>query len=213
VTSNTTTETKRQRGRKVAAILAGGLVLGVGTMATLASWNDSEFAKATFKAGTFNLEGAVDSLQTNFSEHASAGAAGTLQFSAIYNNLQPGDTVYAPYALRLDKFTTYDGTVAVTSDSMTGSSSGISYTLFTTATPGCSSSSVPTGTIVPANTALNSVGAATQINLSKSTNVGTAAGTAVYLCFKVSAATTGTVMTQGQTVAPTWNFTATSGAS
>lgn len=214
MTNNTTTnETKRQRGRKVAAILAGGLVLGVGTMATLASWNDSEFAKASFTAGAFNMEGAVDGAQSVFSEHSTAGAAGTLAFTSIFSNLQPGDVVYAPYALRLDKNTTYNATVAVTSDSMSGSTQGLSYTLFTTATAGCSASSTPVTTVVPAGTPLNGVGAASTISLTKTANVGTTAGAAAFLCFKVTAGTTAPTMAQGQTAGPVWNFTATSGAS
>ncbi|PKQ22346.1 MAG: hypothetical protein CVT65_13865, partial [Actinobacteria bacterium HGW-Actinobacteria-5] len=97
----TTKQTDRQRGRKVAAVLAGGLVLGVGTMATLASWNDSEYATATFTAGYFNLEGAVDSAQSSFSEHALPGSAGALSFSTPVGNLTPGDVVVAPFALHL----------------------------------------------------------------------------------------------------------------
>ncbi len=205
---NNTTETKRQRGRKVAAVLAGGLVLGVGTMATLASWNDSEFAKATFTAGTFNLEGSVN--QTAFSEHATEGAAGTLLFSTAYNNLQPGDTVYSGYAVRLDKNTTYGATVNVSAGTFTGSTTGLTYTLFTTATAGCTTMSTPVTNIVSAGTALNSVGTPTSFTLNKSTNVGTTDAAPVYLCFKVSADSS---LTQAQTATPIWKFTATSSAS
>ena len=45
--------------RKILAVLAGGLVLGVGVAVTLAAWNDSEFATGTFTAGSFNLEGST----------------------------------------------------------------------------------------------------------------------------------------------------------
>ena len=43
--------------RKVLAILAGGLVLGVGTAVTLAAWNDSEFASGDFAAGRIQSRG------------------------------------------------------------------------------------------------------------------------------------------------------------
>lgn len=205
----TDTGTTRRRGRKVAAVLAGGLVLGVGTMATLASWNDSEFAKASFKAGTFNMVGSID--QTTFSEHATEGAAGTLSFGTTVGNVQPGDTLYAGYAVQLDKDTTYAATVNVTPGTFAGSTSGLSYTLFTTATAGCSAAATPLATIVTAGTALNSVGSANSFALAKSTSIGTNPGAPVYLCFKVTAAATGLV--QGQTATPIWNFTATSGAS
>lgn len=36
---------EKATGRKVRAILAGGLVLGVGAAVVLAAWNDSEFAQ------------------------------------------------------------------------------------------------------------------------------------------------------------------------
>ncbi|MGV8909948.1 MAG: SipW-dependent-type signal peptide-containing protein [Propionicimonas sp.] len=53
VNTNSDRTAGRARRRKVAAALAGGLVLGVGTMATLASWNDSPAAAATYSAGQF----------------------------------------------------------------------------------------------------------------------------------------------------------------
>ena len=44
------TAKRRSRSRMIRAILAGGLVLGVGTAVTLAAWNDSEFVTETFTA-------------------------------------------------------------------------------------------------------------------------------------------------------------------
>ncbi|WP_427996674.1 SipW-dependent-type signal peptide-containing protein, partial [Xanthomonas hortorum] len=37
-------ERAAQTRRKIYAVLAGGLVVGVGSALTLAAWNDSEFA-------------------------------------------------------------------------------------------------------------------------------------------------------------------------
>ena len=59
--TSTSTQDKRDRRRKVAALLAGGLVVGVGTAATLAAWNDSEFATSCYSAGNFNFKGHYDS--------------------------------------------------------------------------------------------------------------------------------------------------------
>ena len=92
-------ETKRLRGRKAAAVLAGGLVLGVGVMATLASWNDSEFANASFAAGTFVFQGSTDG--TAYDDHAAIGSAAALSFTAPVANLTPNDVVAAPFAVRL----------------------------------------------------------------------------------------------------------------
>ena len=66
---------------------AGGIVLSIGSMATLASWNDSEFASATFTAGRFDLEGSLDNGTTYGQHNPSAGA---LTFTAPVTNLSPG---------------------------------------------------------------------------------------------------------------------------
>ena len=64
---------KGLRGRKIRAVLAAGLVLGIGAVVTLAAWNDSEYATGTFAAGTFNLEGSTDG--TTYADHASGASA------------------------------------------------------------------------------------------------------------------------------------------
>jgi predicted ribosomally synthesized peptide with SipW-like signal peptide len=203
ITSNDQSS-KRSARRKVAAVLAGGLVLGVGTMATLASWNDSEFASATFTAGKFNLEGAVDASQATFGEHATSGAAGGLTFTAPFNNLTPTDVVAAPYAVRLAANTTNNATLNLTAATSTGTVTNLTYELIKTSGAGCTTAS--TGTvIVPAGTAVTSV-AATPITLSMGSPV-TNAGTPAYLCFKVTA---GAGLAQSQTGAVTWQFQAVS---
>ena len=198
--------TARRAGRrKVAAVLAGGLVLGVGTMATLASWNDSEFASATFTAGKFNLEGAVDSAQATFGEHASTGAAGGLTFTAPFSNLTPTDVVAAPFAVRLAAGTTNDANLLVTATTSTGDVSNLIYTVIKTATAGCTTATTGTA-VVPAGNAGTSVAGATSIDLTKGATAAVA-GTPAYLCFKVTA---GAALAQGQTSSVTWQFQAVS---
>lgn len=201
--TSTTTADRRGLRRKFAAILAGGLVVGVGTMATLASWNDAEYASGSFTAGTFDLEGSLN--QTVFSEHASAGTAGALVFTAPVTALTPGDVVYAPYALRLDNTTTNAGTVAVTPGASTGTVTNVTYTLFTTAAAGCSAASTPVTTVVANGTNLGAVG--TPLTFAVAKPVLPAAGATTYLCFKVTA---GAGLAQGQTGTASWVFTATS---
>ena len=61
---------------RLRAVLAGGLVLGIGTTATLAAWNDSEYATTTVTASRFGIVG-----NTNggaFTEHATSAAAATM---------------------------------------------------------------------------------------------------------------------------------------
>lgn len=94
------------------AILAGGLVLGVGAVVTLAAWNDSEFATGEFGAGTFGIEGSTDG--TAFAEHATEDAAATLNFEVDANNLTPGDAVYENFSVQLIAGSTYAADVTVT---------------------------------------------------------------------------------------------------
>jgi predicted ribosomally synthesized peptide with SipW-like signal peptide len=196
----TETKSNRRGSRKIAAVLAGGLVLGVGTMATLASWNDSEFAAATFTAGKFIFEGGAD--QTTFTDHASAGAAAALSFTAPFNNLTPNDVVYAGYAVRLGTGTTNNATVTVT-NTATGSATDYQYTLFTTGTAGCSAAAVSTGTVV----ATSDLGAGTgNFSLLKNAST-TLPGATTFLCFKVTADAT---VAQASTSTITWQLRAVS---
>jgi predicted ribosomally synthesized peptide with SipW-like signal peptide len=199
------TQDNRGRRRKVAAILAGGVVVGVGTMATLAAWTDTEYATGTFTGGYFDLRGSTD--QTTFSDNTTSGSSATLSFTTpLVTQMSPGDVVYAPYAVNLFKTSTNAGTVTVTAPSTTGTVTNITYTLFTTATAGCSAASTPVVTVVPAGTNLGAVGAANTFTVAKPANSSTD-GVATYLCFKVTA---GAGLTQGQTGTATWLFTATS---
>jgi predicted ribosomally synthesized peptide with SipW-like signal peptide len=204
VNQHHSSQDNRGRRRKVAAILAGGVVVGVGTMATLAAWTDTEYATGTFTAGSFNLQGSTD--QSTFSEHATAGAAATLTFTAPVTALTPTDTVYSGYALRLDKTSSNGAVAVITAGSSTGTVTNVTYTVFTTSTAGCTSASTPVVTVVPAGTALGSVGAANIMALVKPVNA-TTDGAPLYLCFKVTA---GAGLVQGQTGTASWVFTATS---
>jgi len=199
-TTQETTRPKRWRSRKIAAILAGGLVLGVGATYVLAAWNDSEFATGTFSAGQFNMVGSTDG--TAFSDHASAGAAATLPFTVNVGSLSPTDVAAAPFAVRLTAPTTNNATVTVTSAGTTGTVTNLTYTLLQTTAFGCTATTTGTA-LVPTGTALTSTGGtAVTFNLTKGT--GGAAGTAVNLCFQVTAG----AITQGQTGTATWQFAA-----
>ncbi len=195
----------RDRRRKIGAILAAGLVLGVGATATLAAWNDSEYAKGSFAAGSFNLEGSTDG--TSYSDHATSGAAATLGFTVNPANLAPNDVVYAPFAVRLAANTTTDASVTVAGVTNTGTVTNMTYVLVRTSSMTCNAAAVTGGTVViAANTAMSSVGTPTGWTLSKGSPV-TSAGSPVYLCFAVTA---GTGLVQSQSGTATWQITATS---
>jgi len=95
-----TTDRKAVNKRKVRALLAGGLVLGIGAAVTLAAWTDNVFGDAQFKTGSWNLQGSFDGL-TTWGEYQVDASAGHFQFSTGFDALSPGTTVYAPVALRI----------------------------------------------------------------------------------------------------------------
>jgi predicted ribosomally synthesized peptide with SipW-like signal peptide len=188
------------RSRRVRAILAGGLVLGVGAAITLAAWNDSEFARGTFTAGSFNMVGSLDG--TTYTEHATSGAAASLAFTVPTLKLTPTDTVYAPFAVELDATSTNDAVVTITNPSTTGVVTNLTYSLIQPTAFGCTSST--TGTALVASSAVGAATGAVTFNLAKGAGV---AGAPVFLCFKVTA---GAGLVQGQTGTSTWQFTAVS---
>lgn len=96
----TARERRRSRSlalRRIRAVLAGGLVLGIGATGTLAAWTDPEQATATFTAGVFGIQGSTNGGAT-WAEHPTTPAA--LTFSAPATAMLPGDTVYARFSVR-----------------------------------------------------------------------------------------------------------------
>lgn len=118
-TENTQTMTEErepsQRRRKLLAITAGGLVLGLGGVLTLASWTDQEAAQGSFAAGTFALESSTDDAAFT---GTSPESPLSLSFSELADNLSPNDSATAVYAVRLDQSSDYaasvDGAVSAT---------------------------------------------------------------------------------------------------
>lgn len=190
------------RARKLKAVLAAGLVLGAGAAVTLAAWNDSEFARGTFSAGTFNLVGSVDG--TTYTDHATAGSPATLGFTVNAASLSPGAVTAAPFAVQLAANTTNPAVVTISSAATTGTVTNLTYELLQTTTFGCTTSTTGT-TLVPAGTALTTVPGSTTFPLTQ--GAAGAAGAPAFLCFKV---TGGAGLAQGQTGTATWQFQAAS---
>jgi predicted ribosomally synthesized peptide with SipW-like signal peptide len=193
-----TPERRRLRSRMIRALLAGGLVLGVGAAVTLAAWNDSAFTTGSFSAGAFKLEGTVD--DTTWAEYDSA-PGGTLAFSMPAAGLSPGDSVSAPFAVRLSAGSTADGTVEVSTDSTSGTITDLTYSMAIKDAWGCGSGTVST----PISNAALGTGTA-----SFSVTAGTPTsdpGDAVYVCFTITA---GAGLVQSQSGSATWKFFATS---
>lgn len=193
------------RGRKVRALLAGGLVLGVGAAVTLAAWTDQEWATGEFGAGSFNVQGSTDG--TAFTDHETEDGAADLVFELpAAENLSPGDSVAAPFVLRLDEATSYDATVELTDASGAGdNAANLTYGIVSVASAAeCTAEA--TGTeIVPEGTSLDAIAGAAGFDLTA--GEGAAVGEEATLCFQVTA---GDGLVQGATGTATWGFTATS---
>lgn len=207
---DSTTEGKSTRRRKAQAVLAGGIVLGIGAVVTLAAWNDSEFAEGLFGAGTFNLEGATNG--GGYTDHPTEEAAATLSFSA--NNMIPGQTTYASLSVRLDADTTVDGTIESSDGIAVVDSEGdnvehLSYTVY--ADPeSCDAGGASTGETVASGADLSEgVGSESTIDLSAGS--GDDAGEAVMLCFAVTADADD--LEQSGSTNAIWQITATSSGS
>lgn len=115
------------RRRRIRALLAGGLVLGLGAAGTLAAWTDSGFATGVFSSGQFNIQGnpsiTTPPASETWSDHYTAGNAAPLQFSTNFDGLSPGTTVYAPFSIRIDPDrASYNAAVHLTSAVSTGDS-------------------------------------------------------------------------------------------
>lgn len=207
------TSTRWTRSHRIRALLAGGVVLGVGAAVTLAAWNDSEFAKGSFAAGSFNLEGSLDN--STYAEHDTSGGAAVVFDSTTYSgNISPGDVLYKPFWVRLDQATTSDATMVLTATApapTTGDNSPyLSYDIYELA-PGdtCNAATAGSATAVWSGATLDARPATpATVSLTKGTP-GTTPGTAVQLCFKVTAGPEGSFQ-QAATASTVWEFKATS---
>ncbi|WP_231916079.1 SipW-dependent-type signal peptide-containing protein [Microbacterium karelineae] len=200
------TDSTTVRRRKVLAILAGGLVVGIGAAYTLANWNDSEFATAGFAAGSFNLEGSLD--DATYAEHSDAAGAQQLdhvQFVADTSNMVPGEVAYDSFFVRLDDDTSVDGTLAQASVAATGAADQYGYVVAAidpAAT--CDATTVAAGTVLGDGATLDANTAAATVDLLHGDGV---PGASVQLCFAVTASED---LAQGATSTATWEFQATS---
>lgn len=109
---------QRLKRRRIKAILAGGLVFGVGAAATVAAWTDTESAGGSFEAGTFKIDLAVD-------KEWSSAREMTFKATGMY----PGSTVYAPAYVRTTSDTTMKGQITVAGTGVAGGSNTIAGNL------------------------------------------------------------------------------------
>lgn len=201
--TQTVTQPQKNTSRKVKALLAGGLVLGVGAAVTLAAWTDQEWAQGIFGTGSFNIESSVDG--TQFDDNESDDDAAELTFDMpASQNLSPGDTVAAPFVLRLDADSTYDANVSLENATADPDNPGLSYGITQVdSTEACTAAASGTD-IVPAGTALDSTEGASTFDLTAGEET---AGEPVTLCFQVSADES---LAEGVSTTAHWQFVGTS---
>ena len=205
--------------RRRRAVLAGGLVLGLGAAVTLAAWNDSEFASGTFTAGSFNLQGSTDG--SVFGDNNNAASPASLVFQVNPTNLAPDDVVYAPFAVRLAAGTTHDAEVTLSHEASTGTITNLTYGVVEVdAVAECAAGvEAAEDPLVAFGTALGTVPAGATFGLENGPDAATA-GDAQVLCFVVTAGdaqvlcfvvTAGTIA-QAQSGSVTWELAAESQA-
>ncbi|MGX1597691.1 SipW-dependent-type signal peptide-containing protein [Dietzia maris] len=193
---NPEAQRKQDRARKRKAILAGGVVLGLGAAVTLAAWSDDVFANGTFNTGSFELQGSLDN--TDFLDYDNDGnpadGPATLSFQLDADSMAPSQTVYAPFTIATSTTTSLDGTFTLASVSVDGSYDGVlTYQIFTEATHGANCSPSGAQNLAPAarwaggvDTLADGVVGGTALPVLK--NQGTASPSAgrQHLCFAVT---------------------------
>lgn len=196
-------EARRRRSHRIRAVLAGGLVFGIGAAATLAAWNDAEFATATFQAGRFGIVGATDG--TAFTDHATAGSAAALTFALAPTAMAPGSTTYALFSVKTAN-PSVAGTVQLTAGTPggTGLATYLTYGVRTIAGTSCSAATYPAGTAVVAD------GSVVTANGSTTQAVAANGVGQVNYCIAVTLPTTAPNAAQGLTMSQTWQFAGTS---
>ena len=104
----------QNRRKKARAIMASGLVLGVGAAVTLAAWSDTAWGEGTFGTGdsAFNIQASFDG-GSGWDEFMTDDTAGTMEFGDKATGLMPGDSVYTLVGLR-EQFDKMDAEVTLT---------------------------------------------------------------------------------------------------
>lgn len=94
----------QNRRKKVRAVMASGLVLGVGAAVTLAAWSDSVWGEGSFgSAGSdFNIQGYFSATE-GWDEFISPDEAGTMEFGPASEALVPGVPVFQLVGLHEEK--------------------------------------------------------------------------------------------------------------
>lgn len=182
------------------ALLAGGLVLGVGATVTLAAWNDSEVASGTFTASTFVTE-AKDTASGTWAQTSDASPA-VLSFNAT--SMYPSAIVYAGLDVRTTAASNMAGTATLSQAAVSGATEVTGELEYRVAvvtgagalTTACSTASY-SGAFLSVST-VPSGGSTAQAALAA------AAASPVRFCFQVQMKSTASTAAQGKSGGVKW---------
>ncbi len=195
---------------RVRALLAGGLVLGVGAGVTLAAWTAQEHATGTFAASRFGTLSSADGGAT-WTDNSTTAAVLSLSPAA----LTPGDVTAASFGIRATA-ASVAGTVTVQTPTVgTGALTPyLRYRMYGGASSTCTTTSTPsgrTGWVVGDGSTWIALTAAVPANSTALAAAGASSdGAPVWFCFQVRLADDAPNSLQGSSTAATWQFLAAS---
>lgn len=201
-----TPERRRSLRRRVSALVATGMVLGIGSAVTLAAWYDNELAQGSFAASVFRTESRAQGGQ--WADHASSPV--TLTFNATA--MSPDVSSFASLDVRTTAATNVNGKVWLESAGLGAGELGeyLRYRAVLLDSGSCGASSFGAGATFIAggsSTYLNAgqvPPSAVELTLSK------AAAQVREVCFDVKVDQSAPNAMQGASGTATWTFKAAS---
>lgn len=182
-----TSTTTHRRSRKSTAVLAATAVLGVASVATLATWTVTEFVSGSFTTGSQNPSGALEASAdgATYDFHSNEAGALTVSWDRDTTRLAGNESIAAPYFIRATTGTTANLRINV--NSAATNDNGITYSVFA-----IDNSAVCDGSITASSAGVTqnlgsaalTSGLASSFNLAGGTDV--APGAAQKLCIKVN---------------------------
>ncbi|WP_307794402.1 SipW-dependent-type signal peptide-containing protein [Arthrobacter cavernae] len=218
------------KATKVRALLAGGLVLGIGAAFTLAAWTDNEWVFGQSDNGggpgtkTYHMEQNTWTGAAGIDAWSDQGSkdGGALTFAVNADKLVPGATVYAPMQLRAAAgsealtATLAEGVQSAPADAVTNSTAlygALTYEakkLVGKASCNAAGFAGAGTTLVAASSALTA-SSAVAIDLPAGADA-TTAGSGVDVCFAITLPAGAASSLQGLKTVPLWRFTSTVGS-
>lgn len=190
--------------RRSRALLAGGVVLGIGATATLAAYSDSEWASGTFSASpviNLTLEGSPDG--TTWSRDV------TMITTLDATKMVVGQTYYSPLYLRTTGTTNVDANVKVNLPTLEGSTAladGISVNIVKPSNDECSPGTG--GSPIGGGETLGSAATPSEDSITISHGSGSDPSAATMICFQYTLNSRPADLVP-HTVSATWPVTAT----